>query len=115
MRVPKELTIDPARDWQRLQDCKEWFLDDLEQLQRDHHRRFLEELMRYERQCFLNAAPYQRHAERTDQANGFYARQLTTRLGVLSLAVPRTRSGLFHPQVLARYQRREPAVDAAIR
>jgi transposase-like protein len=115
MRVPAELTIDPAKDWQRLQDCKEWFLDDLEQLQRDHHRRFLEELMRHERQCFLNVAPYQRHVERTDQANGFYARQLTTRLGVLTLAVPRTRSGLFHPQVLPRYQRREPAVDAAIR
>jgi transposase-like protein len=34
---------------------------------------------------------------------------------VLTLAVPRTRSGLFHPQVLPRYQRREPLVDAAIR
>jgi transposase-like protein len=98
-----------------VQDCKEWFLEDLEQLQREHHRRFLEELMGYERQCFLNAAPYERRAERTDQANGFYHRHLTTRLGVLTLAVPRTRSGLFHPQVLPRYQRREPVVDAAIR
>lgn len=115
MRVPTELTIDSAQDWQRLQDCKEWFLDDFEQLQREHHRRFLEELMRYERQCFLNVAPYERGTERTDQANGFYRRQLTTRLGVLSLAVPRTRSGRFHSQVLPRYQRREPAVDAAIR
>jgi transposase-like protein len=115
MRVPEELTIDPAKDWQRVQDCKEWFLEDLEQLQREHHRRFLEELMRYERQCFLNAEPYERRVERTDQANGFYQRQLTTRLGVLELTVPRTRSGLFHPQVLPRYQRREPLVDAAIR
>jgi putative transposase len=115
MRVPEELTIDPAKDWHRVQDCKEWFLDDLEQLQREHHRRFLEELMCYERQRFLNAAPYERRAERTDQANGFYRRQLTTRLGVLELAVPRTRSGLFHPQVLPRYRRRESAVDAAIR
>ena len=115
MRVPTELTIDPAKDWPRVQDCKEWFLDDFEQLQREHHRRFLEELMRFERQWFLNAEPYQRHVERTDQANGFYQRRLTTRLGVLTLTVPRTRSGLFHPQVLPRYQRREPAVDAAIR
>src|SRR5690349_10445616 len=103
MRVPTELTIDPAKDWARVQDCKEWFLDDFEQLQREHHRRFLEELMRFERQWFLNAAPYQRHVERTDQANGFYQRRLTTRLGVLTLTVPRTRSGLFHPQVLPRY------------
>jgi putative transposase len=115
MRVPTELTIDPAKDWHRVQDCKEWFFDDLEELQREHHRRFLEELMGYERQRFLNAAPYERSAERADQANGFYQRQLTTRLGVLTLAVPRTRCGLFHPQVLPRYQRREPAVDAAIR
>jgi putative transposase len=115
MRVPEELIIEPAKDWQRVQDCKEWFLEDWEQLQREHHRRFLEEVMGYERQCFLNAAPYQRRPERTDQANGFYARRLTTRLGVLTLAVPRTRSGLFHPQVLPRYQRREPLVDAAIR
>jgi len=115
MRVPTELTIDPAKDWHRVQDCKEWFLEDFEQLQREDHRRFLEEVMGYERQCFLNAAPYERRAERTDQANGFYQRHLTTRLGTLQLAVPRTRSGLFHPQVLPRYQRREPAVDAAIR
>ena len=115
MRVPAELTIDPAKDWRRVQDCKEWFLEDFEQLQREHHRRFLEEVMGYERQCFLNAAPYERRAERTDQANGFYQRRLTTRLGIMTLAVPRTRCGLFHPQVLPRYQRREPAVDAAIR
>lgn len=115
MRVPAELTIDPAKDWRRVQDCKEWFLEDFEQLQREHHRRFLEEVMGYERQCFLNAAPYERRAERTDQANGFYQRRLTTRLGILTLAVPRTRSGLFRPQVLPRYQRREPVVDAAIR
>jgi putative transposase len=115
MRVPEELIIEPAKDWQRVQDCKEWFLEDWEELQREHHRRFLEEVMGYERQCFLNAAPYQRRAERTDQANGFYSRRLTTRLGVLTLAVPRTRSGLFHPQILPRYQRREPLVDAAIR
>ena len=115
MRVPTELTIDPAKDWHRVQDCKEWFLEDFEQLQREHHRRFLQEVMGYERQCFLNAAPYERHAERTDQANGFYQRHLTTRLGMVRLAVPRTRSGLFHPQVLPRYQRREPMVDAAIR
>ncbi len=115
MRVPTELTIDPAKDWRRVQDCKEWFLEDSEQLQREHHRRFLEELMGQERQQFLNVAPYERRAERTDLANGFYSRRLTTRLGVLELKVPRTRSGLFHSQILPRYRRREPLVDAAIR
>ena len=43
------------------------------------------------------------------------ARQLTTRLGVVELKVPRTRSGHFHPQVLARYQRREPVINQALK
>ncbi len=53
--------------------------------------------MGYERQCFLNARPYPRTAARVDQANGFYHRQLTTRLGALTLAVPRDPLGLFPP------------------
>ena len=50
-----------------------------------------------------------------DQANGFYRRHLTTRLGELELAVPRTRSGCFHPQVLPRYQRRQPVINEALK
>jgi len=50
-----------------------------------------------------------------DQANGFYRRELTTRLGVMRLKVPRTRRGLFHPQVLVRYQRREGLIDQTLR
>jgi transposase-like protein len=33
----------------------------------------------------------------------------------MELRVPRTRSGFFHPQVLVRYQRREPAVNEALK
>ena len=115
MRVPEELIVEGARSWRRVQQFKEWFVDDLEQLQRDNHQRFLEAMMGYERQCFLNADPYERTEARTDQANGFYQRHLTTRLGVLELVVPRTRSGLFQTQVLRRYQRREAVVDEALR
>ncbi len=49
--------------------------------------------MGYERQCFLNAHPYQRSEQRVGQANGFYERRLTTRLRALELKVPRTGSG----------------------
>ena len=115
MRVPEELIVEGARSWRRVQQFKEWFVDDMEQLQCDNHQRFLEALMGYERQCFLNADPYERTEARTDQANGFYQRRLTTRLGVLELTVPRTRSGLFQTRVLRRYQRREAAVDEALR
>ncbi|HXJ73596.1 MAG TPA: IS256 family transposase, partial [Candidatus Dormibacteraeota bacterium] len=75
----------------------------------------LEELMLYERQCFLNAQPYQRQEGRVDQANGFYRRHLTTRAGTFELAVPRTRGGLFRSQVIPRYGRRDRAVDEAIK
>ena len=117
MRVREELVIEPAQSWARLQQIRnsEWFVHDLEEQLKENHRLFLEELMRYERQQHLGAAPYERGKGRSDQANGFYQRTLLTRLGVMELAVPRSRSGLFQTQVLRRYQRREAAVDEALR
>jgi len=115
MRASAALTYEPAACWRRLQAAKhEFFFDDLDELMKARHRQFLEELMGYERQRFINAHPYQRSPQRVDQANGTYRRQLTTRLGVVELKVPRTRSGHFHPQVLVRYQRREPVIDQAL-
>ena len=115
MRAVEALTYEPAACWRRLQAAKhEFFFEDLDELMKDRHRQFLQELMSYERQCFLNVQPYERSERRVDQANGFYERNLTTRLGVLELQVPRTRSGQFHTQVLARYQRREPVIDQAL-
>lgn len=115
MNANSALVIEPAASWRRLQQSSEFFFEDLEAQMKEHHREFLEALMGYERQCFLKAHPYERSAGRVDQANGFYRRQLTTRLGVLNLTVPRTRSGCFHPQVLPRYQRREPIINEALK
>jgi putative transposase len=115
MNANQALVIEPAASWQRLQQANEFFFQDLDAQMKEHHRQFLEALMGCERQCFLNAHPYQRTPARVDQANGFYRRQLTTRLGVLALTVPRTRSGCFHSQVLPRYQRREPVINEALK
>jgi len=115
VRACEALVIEPALSWQRLQHAKEFFFEDLEAQMKEHHRQFLESLMGYERQCFLNAHPYQRTRARVDQANGFYRRHLTTRLGGVELRVPRTRCGHFHPQVLPRYQRREPLINEALK
>ena len=116
MRACEALTYEPAACWRRLQAVKpEFFFEDLDQLMKERHRQFLEELMGYERQCFINAHPYQRSEQRVDQANGFYRRGLTTRLGVVELRVPRTRSGHFQTQVLGRYQRREPVINEALK
>ena len=115
MRASEALTYEPAACWRRLQQSKEFFFEDLEAQMKEQHQQFLEALMLYERQCFINAHPYQRSRQRVDQANGFYRRTLTTRLGVMELQVPRTRSGEFHPQVLPRYQRREPVINEALK
>lgn len=115
MRANTALVIEPAQSWQRLQHANEFFFQDLDAQMNDHHRQFLEHLMGSERQRFLNAQPYQRTSGRVDQANGFYRRHLTTRLGGMDLRVPRTRSGAFHPQVLPRYQRREPLINEALK
>lgn len=115
MRASRALSYEPAALWRRLQESKEFFFEDLDAHMKEQHQRFLENLMRYERQCFLNAGPYQRSPARVDQANGFYQRTLTTRLGRLELEVPRTRSGHFQTQVLPRYQRREPVINEALK
>ena len=115
MRANSALVIEPAQSWKRLQGAKEFFIDNLDEFLHAQHKAVLEDLMLYERACFLNAHPYQRHEGRVDQANGFYRRHLTTRAGSFELAVPRARSGLFHSQVIPRYKRRDRAVDEAIK
>jgi putative transposase len=116
MRANSALVIEPAQSWKRLQAANpEFFLEDLDSLLFEQYRQTLEALMCYERQEFINAHPYQRHEGRIDQANGFYRRQLSTRHGPMELKVPRTRSGLFQTRILRRYQRREKALDEAIR
>jgi transposase-like protein len=65
-------------------------------------------------EAFIGAAPYQRTAQRRDQRNGTYTRDLGTGVGVIeALPVPRTRKG-FRTQLFERYQRRRSEVDAAI-
>ena len=114
MRANSALVIDPAQSWKRLQGAKEFFIENIDEHLHEQYRETLEHLMCYERQCFLNANPYQRHDGRVDQANGFYRRHLTTRAGTFELKVPRTRGGEFRSQVIPRFQRRTQAVTQAI-
>ena len=59
---------------------------------------------------FLHAAPYERTDERRGVRNGTRPRTLVTRVGRLTLEVPRDRAGCFTPTVFARYQRHEQAL-----
>ena len=96
-------------------DCKEFFDQELAERVRWQLKRLIEEALLIERDRYLNLAFYE-HApvSRVDFRNGFYFRDLVTKLGVLCrLRVPRTRKG-FRSQFLPRYQRRQQAVNNLI-
>jgi transposase-like protein len=114
VRAGEALVIEPAKSWQRLQQAKDLF-EDLEAQRQEQYELFLNRLMENERQTYLKHAPYERGPERTDQANGFYERSLTTRSGTLALRVPRSRSGKFQSQIIPRYERRSEPVNQALR
>jgi len=62
----------------------------------------------------LGAKPYERTDERTAYRNGVRERQLTTRVGKLTLKVPRHSNGQFSTELFNRYQRSEQALVLAM-
>ena len=62
----------------------------------------------------LKAAPYERSETRTAYRNGFRDRDLTTRIGTITLKVPRFRNGNFNTDMFNRYQRSEQALVLAM-
>ena len=58
----------------------------------------------------LQAAPYERSEQRQGYRNGYKPRQLTTRVGALTLQVPQVRDGQFSTELFTRYQRSEQAL-----
>lgn len=62
----------------------------------------------------LGAQPHERNDERQGYRNGYRDRELTTRVGTLTLRVPRVRDGSFSPEMFARYQRSEQAFVLAL-
>lgn len=84
-------------DWMR--DLLEWLLQELLDLEFDQH---------------LGADRYERTEDRRGYRNGYYARDLFTRVGRLSLRVPRDRQGKFSTELFERYQRSEKALVLAL-
>ena len=58
----------------------------------------------------LGAEPYERSVTRSDSRNGTRDRQLNTRIGDITLAVPRHREKPFHTLVFENYSRSEAAL-----
>jgi putative transposase len=70
----------------------------------------LQETLEAEFARFLGAAPHERSPARRGWRNGRRERTLVTRVGRLTLKVPRDRAGEFQPTLFARYQRSEQAL-----
>jgi putative transposase len=62
----------------------------------------------------LKAQPHERNEERAGYRNGFREREIQTRIGTLTLRVPRTREGEFSSDLWERYQRSEQAFVLAL-
>ena len=68
-------------------------------------------ILKAESAAQLKAEPYERTEERTGSRNGFRDRPLTTRIGSITLSVPKHRGGEpFHTLIFDNYGRSEAAL-----
>lgn len=72
------------------------------------------QLLEEQRTQQLQADPHERTEDRQGRRNGYYDRNLTTRVGTIELRVPRIRNGEFSTELFQRYQRSEKALVLAL-
>ena len=93
----------------------------LQLLSTDHDQAFrellknsLNSILMAESTAQLNAELYERSEERTDSRNGTRERNLKTRIGKITLTVPRHRNVPFKTLVFENYSRSEAALIASM-
>lgn len=74
----------------------------------------IQQALQVEFDKFIGASSYERTATRTGHRNGYYERQLNTRVGTMSLQVCRDREGQFSTTIFEKYQRSEKALVMTI-
>ena len=74
----------------------------------------LNSVLKAESSSQLHAEPYERTEDRTDSRNGYRERQLNTRIGTITLRVPRHRDQPFKSMVFENYSRSEAALVASL-
>ena len=77
-------------------------------------QKVLNEIMLAESEEQIGAGRHERTDGRTDYRNGTRERPLTTRIGTITLSVPRHRNQPFHTMVFENYSRSEAALIAAM-
>lgn len=94
--------------------CQEEILQLLSDNREDAFRTLLTEslnsILQAESTAQLGAEPYERSVTRSDSRNGSRNRNLNTRIGTITLAVPRHRNVPFHTLVFDNYSRSEAAL-----
>ena len=58
--------------------------------------------------------PYERIAQRADQADGYNAKTMLTRMGEITFQMPQVRTAGFSPSALERVSRSEHSVNLAL-
>jgi len=76
--------------------------------------RVVNEIMKAESEEQLGASRHERTEERTDYRNGFRERELITRIGTITLQVPRHRNEPFHTMIFEQYKRSEASLIATM-
>lgn len=81
---------------------------------RDLIREVVQELMEAEVDSRCGAGRHERSEARTDQRNGYRARQWDTRVGSLELSIPRLRHASYLPSFLEPRRATEQALTAVV-
>ena len=87
-------------------DCNEFF--------RTFMEKGLNQALKCQSDQQLQAKPYERSDERTDYRNGYRERDLVTRVGTITLRVPRHRFKPFETELFENYSRSESALIATM-
>jgi putative transposase len=100
-----------------MQDLQESFWGDFQGRTREVLKKLLESDAEQQMADYLGLKWHERAgaAERVDYRNGFYQRDYVTPLGMIRLAIPRTRQRSFLPRWIGRLERRSPEVAELIR
>lgn len=114
VRALDELT--PADLWREVPANEDEFWSDTGERQRRLLKVLLEGALEEELTALLRAGRFRRVDDRQGYRNGFYARDLTTQIGIVSgIRVPRARVVTVERSVFRRYQRRQAMVEKMIR
>lgn len=70
----------------------------------------MNELMKKERDEYIQAKEYERNETRISQRNGYYERDYILSIGKITLQVPRTRDGKFSTSLFEKYARMDQAL-----